>query len=233
MFSITVLTIVFVFLLPNTAHALVTNTFSCKTGTASNQCVVGITDCAGGYSSDAAKCATVANPNGLTCLAASFPCTQTVVTKYRCDPVQKTCVPDPNGTYNSWQLCSNTCGATLPTPTPTGTGGTDLTKCNSGSPGIQTAIGCIPVFDQTTFLSAILKWAVGIGGGIAFLLTIYAGFMIMTSSGNPERLKAGQELLTSALSGLILLILSIFVLKFIGIDILGLGAFGFGATPTP
>lgn len=73
-----------------------------------------------------------------------------------------------------------------------------------------------------------MRWSVGIGGGIAFLLIVYAGFLIMTSAGNPERLKAGQELLTSAISGLILLILSIFVLRFIGIDILGLGAFGFG-----
>jgi hypothetical protein len=57
--------------------------------------------------------------------------------------------------------------------------------------------------------------------------------MIMTAAGNPERLKAGQELLTSALSGLVLLVLSIFVLRFIGVDILQLGQFGFGATPTP
>lgn len=49
----------------------------------------------------------------------------------------------------------------------------------------------------------------------------------MTASGDPERLKAGQELLTSAIAGLILLIFSIFILKFIGIDILGLGSFGF------
>jgi hypothetical protein len=76
-------------------------------------------------------------------------------------------------------------------------------------------------------LSFILKWAIGIGGGIAFLLMLYAGFMIMTASGDPERLKAGQELLTSAIVGLILLIFSIFILKFIGIDILGLGSFGF------
>jgi hypothetical protein len=77
-------------------------------------------------------------------------------------------------------------------------------------------------------LSFILKWAVGVGGGIAFLLIVYSGFMIMTATGDPKRLQAGQELLTSAVSGLILLILSIFILKFIGVDILGLGAFGFG-----
>lgn len=95
---------------------------------------------------------------------------------------------------------------------------------------ISTAIGCIDVLNETgpeAFLGDILKWAVGVGGGIAFLLIVYASFMIMTSGGNPERLKAGQELLTSAISGLILLIFSIFVLKFIGVDILGLDKFGF------
>lgn len=99
---------------------------------------------------------------------------------------------------------------------------------NAGT-GIQTAVGCISVLGTPEqFLGDILRWAVGIGGGIAFLLILYAGFMVMTSGGNPERLKAGQELLTSAISGLILLIFSIFILNFIGIDILRLDLFGFG-----
>lgn len=98
-----------------------------------------------------------------------------------------------------------------------------------GDTAIDTAIGCINVLGgQEAFLGDLLRWAVGIGGGIAFLLIVYAGFMVMSSAGNPERLKAGQELLTSAISGLILLIFSIFILKFIGIDILGLDRFGFG-----
>ena len=94
---------------------------------------------------------------------------------------------------------------------------------NCGQNGISTAIGCIDVLGgQTTFLTELLRWAVGIGGGIAFLLIVYAGFMIMTATGNPERLKAGQELLTSAISGLILLIFSLFILNFIGVNILGI-----------
>ena len=91
-----------------------------------------------------------------------------------------------------------------------------------GGDSIETAIGCIPVGNTNSFMGWILGWAVGVGGGIAFLLIVYASFMVMTSQGDPARLKAGQELLTSAISGLIMLIFSVFILKFIGVDILGL-----------
>jgi len=130
-----------------------------------------------------------------------------------------------------FQICGTNCSPSTNPLAPAV--GKDVSKCDDNTAGIQTAIGCIHVLGSSEeFLSDILRWAVGIGGGIAFLLILYAGFMIMTASGNPERLKAGQELLTSAISGLILLIFSIFILKFIGIDILGLGAFGFGSGTT-
>jgi hypothetical protein len=96
--------------------------------------------------------------------------------------------------------------------------------CEEGS--INTAIGCIPINNTDEFIGFILKWAIGVGGGIAFLLIILAGFQIMTSAGNPDRLKAGQELMTSAIAGLILLIFSVFILKIIGVDILELPGFG-------
>lgn len=91
---------------------------------------------------------------------------------------------------------------------------------------INTAIGCIPVGDTNLFIGFILRWAIGVGGGIAFLLVLYAGFMIMSSSGNPDRLKAGQELMTSAIAGIIMLIFSVFILQVIGVDILKIPGFG-------
>lgn len=100
-----------------------------------------------------------------------------------------------------------------------------------GANGINTAIGCIPILGSnpgTGFMAWLLRWATGIGSGIAFLLILYGGFMVMTSQGNPERIKVGQELITSAISGLLLIILSIFLLKAIGIQILNLQLFGFG-----
>ncbi len=95
--------------------------------------------------------------------------------------------------------------------------------------GIDSAIGCIPVGETNLFMGWVLGWAVGVGGGIGFLLIVYSSFMLMTSQGDPARLKAGQELLTSAISGLIMLIFSVFILKFIGVDILRLDNFGFGS----
>lgn len=97
---------------------------------------------------------------------------------------------------------------------------------NCSDQAINTAIGCIPFGNMNEFTGFILRWAIGVGGGIAFLLIIYAGFMIMSSSGNPERLKAGQELMTSAIAGLIMLIFSVFILRVIGVDILQLPGFG-------
>lgn len=95
-----------------------------------------------------------------------------------------------------------------------------------GANQLDTAIGCITIDNPDTFIADILRWAIGVGGGVAFLLILYSGFMIMTSTGNPERLKAGKELLGSAIGGLILLIFSVFMLKLIGVDILKIPGFG-------
>jgi len=98
-----------------------------------------------------------------------------------------------------------------------------LVDCPSGGQGIQTAIGCVPTQGSTdAFMVFMIQWGLGIGGGVAFLLIIYSGFMIITSEGNPQRLSAGKELLTAAVSGLVLLIFSAFILRIVGRDILGL-----------
>lgn len=131
--------------------------------------------------------------------------------------------------YSSLGL-SATCGAqqNISCGTPpgffTGPGG-DPIHGNCGASGIDTAIGCVPFGDQNALVGFILRWALGIGGGIAFLLILVAGFQIMTSRGDPNRLKAGQELMTSAIAGLLLMIFSIFILRLIGVDILNIPGF--------
>jgi hypothetical protein len=89
-----------------------------------------------------------------------------------------------------------------------------------GQKAINTAIGCIPLGDQNEFLVFILRWAIGIAGGVSFLLIVYSGFVIMTAGGDKRKVQAGRELLTAAISGLILIIFSVFILDLIGVRIL-------------
>jgi hypothetical protein len=95
--------------------------------------------------------------------------------------------------------------------------------------GTWTAIGCIST-NPTDLLGKIVGLAMGIAGGIAFLLMLFGGFQIMTSAGNPEQLNAGRELIVSAITGLLLIIFSIFLLQFIGVNIIGIPGFTPGDT---
>ena len=100
---------------------------------------------------------------------------------------------------------------------------TDCTNCfTQGS--VWTAVGCIPT-EPSAFIGKFLGLGIGVGGGIALLLILFGGFQILTSAGNPEQLNAGRELVGSAITGLLLIIFSIFLLKVIGVDILGIPTF--------
>ena len=100
-------------------------------------------------------------------------------------------------------------------------------KCSSidlKNPGIQTAIGCIHT-NPAELAKDILKFAIGIGGGLAFLMMLLGAFQMLTSAGNPDSLKAGQERLTSAVIGLLFVIFATLFLQIIGVDILKLPGF--------
>jgi hypothetical protein len=87
-----------------------------------------------------------------------------------------------------------------------------------------TAVGCIPA-NPSAFIAKILSIGVGIGGGIAFLLILFGGFQILMSAGNPEKLNAGKELITSAIVGLLIIIFSVFLLRLIGVTIFAIPGF--------
>jgi len=87
---------------------------------------------------------------------------------------------------------------------------------------INTAFGCIGVGTTQVLVITFVRIGMGLAGGTAFILIVYAGFMIMTSSGDPKRLSAGKELLTAAIGGLILLILGTYFLNVVGTEILGI-----------
>ena len=91
---------------------------------------------------------------------------------------------------------------------------------------IPTAIGCIDYTNTISLTKSFLTFSLEIGGGIAFLLMIFGSFMIITSSGNPERQQAGKEMISSAIMGLLLILMSVFILQLIGVKILVLPGFG-------
>jgi len=98
---------------------------------------------------------------------------------------------------------------------------------------VWTAIGCLsagnPVTGQVaggpSFIGQVLGWGVITGVGVAFLLIVFAGFTMATSAGDPKRFGSATELLWSAISGLLLILFSLFLLNLIGVKILNLPGF--------
>lgn len=99
------------------------------------------------------------------------------------------------------------------------------TSCGDTTSGISTAIGCIHTKPQE-FVADFMKFAIGISGGLAFLLMLGGAFQMITSGGNPDSLKSGQDRLTNAVIGLMLIIFATLLLQIIGVDILKIPGLG-------
>lgn len=102
--------------------------------------------------------------------------------------------------------------------------GGDPCTTDPKNPGIATAIGCIHT-NPAEFTKDILKFAIGIGGGLAFLMMLLGAYQMLTSAGNPDSLKAGQDRLTNAIIGLLIIIFSVLLLQIIGAGILNIPGF--------
>lgn len=104
-------------------------------------------------------------------------------------------------------------------------GGLRIKDCGTAdNPAIATAIGCIHT-SPVEFVKDLMKFVIGIGGGLAFLMMLLGAFQMLTSAGNPETLKAGQDRLTSAVIGLLFVIFTILLLQIVGIGILNIPGF--------
>lgn len=93
-------------------------------------------------------------------------------------------------------------------------------KCAS----VNTAIGNIST-DPAGFVKSIFSIVLGLSGGIALILIIISGYSFMTSQGNPEKVKAATERLTSAIIGLLFIIFAFVILQIVGVDILRIPGF--------
>ena len=122
-------------------------------------------------------------------------------------------------------LCDTCSWCTAPAPsgggTTTGTS-TAPPPCPAagGGDGVSTALGCIPTDDPAALVKWFLYWGILAGGGIAFILSLWGGITIILAAGNPEKINDGKQIIGSALSGLLIIVFSIFLLRFIGVAVL-------------
>lgn len=129
------------------------------------------------------------------------------------------CTNNPLQTSNAERLCQN-----LPS--------TEKISCEQCFLGgeMWTAFGCVPA----TMSGIINEWLIGIGLGIAGAITllcvIYAAFLMQTSAGEPEKVTKAQELLTSCIVGLMVVIFATFIVRLFGIDLFRIPGF-VGTTP--
>ncbi len=138
------------------------------------------------------------------------------------------CLPGQGGpkvTGGTGCVCTVEEPTVAATPFPTSTAGSSEPKTNcsteDGGKGIQTALGCIPT-DSLELVKWVFPYLLGLGGLSAFGLIIFSGVRILTSAGNPETIQSAKETITSAITGLLFIILSLFLLRLIGINILQL-----------
>ncbi len=98
--------------------------------------------------------------------------------------------------------------------------------CNGNTNTINTALGCISVDNGgQDFVSNVLTLSLGIGGGIALLLILYGFYVLTTSAGMPDKIKAAQQTITAAISGLLFIIMSVVLLNLLGVQILNIPGF--------
>ncbi len=127
----------------------------------------------------------------------------------------------------NWKIMfdNNPCGTqgTLFSGSTGGGFGSGKNPCVGGI--CQTAFGPIST-DLKDFATNILSIAIGIAGGIAFILMVIGAIRILTSQGDPKGVTGGREMMVAAVAGLLFLIFSVIILRFIGINLLG-GVTGF------
>ena len=93
---------------------------------------------------------------------------------------------------------------------------------------ISTEIGRLQA--EPNFLAeAISRILVYLAGGVSLFLLISGAIKYLVSSGNPEGLEDAKGTIASALGGFLLIFLAVFLLRFLGVDVLHIP--GFSTSP--
>lgn len=153
-------------------------------------------------------------------------CTDTsFVVKGRCNDE---CIETPQGnnsgtgTASAYKLCDQIPDPGLQTQCRDCAGGD-----GEGQEGVWTAVGCINR-DPMDITKRLIQVGLGMGGGVALIMTLAGGFILSTSQGDPQKANQAKEMITNAVIGLLFVIFSVVILQFIGVRILNIPGFGEG-----
>jgi hypothetical protein len=98
------------------------------------------------------------------------------------------------------------------------TGGTQTTQnnsapCSSGACQLTNPLGSVST--PQAFIGIIINSILGLVGSIALLMFIYGGLTWMTSSGNPEKVKKGRDIILWSAIGLLVIFSAYGLTRFI------------------
>lgn len=162
------------------------------------------------------NCASGSTWDGSKCVNSSKACIEPDLRAY-C-PGQSTCTQG-EGCQGSINPKEKDKTKLEPLNTPCGTSlggdGSKVNECLS----ISSALGDIPT-DPFKLVPKIIEIILGISGAIVIILIIRAGYKLMFSQGNPEKVQEAREELTSAIVGLLFIIFSFVLLQFLLNDLL-------------
>jgi hypothetical protein len=70
------------------------------------------------------------------------------------------------------------------------------------------------------YVNAIMKWAVPVISTLAIIMLIIAGYIYMTSQGNPDSIKNAKDIIIGVVLGLALLWLASLLFKTLGANVI-------------
>ncbi len=89
---------------------------------------------------------------------------------------------------------------------------------------VLTDLGCIPK-SPVGFVTKFYSIGLGMLGGISLLFIIYAGYLLMTSGGDPAQVRNAKSYLFYAIGGLILAIFGFAFVQLVLVNILHVPGF--------
>ncbi len=57
----------------------------------------------------------------------------------------------------------------------------------------------------TDYVQNLYNWSIGVGLSLAIIMIMYAGYIMITSTGDPQKVGSAKEMIVGALTGILLL----------------------------